>query len=446
MDLPGTKCGCREGDCGACTVLEGTCSNETINYKSIVSCLTPLVNVHGKHIVTIEGLNMQQLSPVQKAVSSNSATQCGFCTPGVVVSLTSFCLSKSKPVIGTAIASVSGNICRCTGYKSIERAASEITGLIKDKSISDPVKWLVNEKMLPDYFLTIPDRLSVIRPADSKSVLHDSIIVSGGTDLFVKRASELSEKEILSLSEKTELKSIISSGEKFSVGASVTASEIGNSELLNRTIPGIKSFLNLVASEQVRNTGTLAGNIVNASPAADLSVIFLALRSSLTLEKDGHVSNLPLNKFYTGYKSISLENDEIIRNIVFPLPEKQCLFNFEKVSRRTHLDIATVNSAVLLRTEGEMISECCLSAGGVSPFPLFLERTSAFLVGKTISFGNIAAASLIIQEEVTPISDIRGSIEYKRLLLRQLFFAHFKELFPDIIDLKELTQRGREVM
>ncbi len=124
--LPGTKIGCREGDCGACTVLMGSLENGTVSYKSIVSCLTPLVNVHGKHIVTVEGINTGHLSPVQKALVDNSATQCGFCTPGIVMSLTAFSLADTKPTAETAIASVSGNICRCTGYKSIEKAAEAI--------------------------------------------------------------------------------------------------------------------------------------------------------------------------------------------------------------------------------------------------------------------------------------------------------------------------------
>jgi xanthine dehydrogenase small subunit len=161
-DLHGTKVGCREGDCGACTVLEGTLKDGRLTYKSIVSCLTPLVNVHGKHIVTIEGIYTGSLSPVQKAFIENNATQCGFCTPGFVMSLTAHCLSKEKSDKQKAIASISGNICRCTGYKSIEKAAEDINGLIQSKSMEEPVNWLFENGFLPDYFLKIPERLSKI--------------------------------------------------------------------------------------------------------------------------------------------------------------------------------------------------------------------------------------------------------------------------------------------
>jgi xanthine dehydrogenase small subunit len=440
MDLPGTKCGCREGDCGACSVLEGEYINGRVNYKSIVTCLTPLANIHGKHIVTIEGLNMKQLSPVQKAVADNSATQCGFCTPGIVVSLTSFCLSSEKPDFRGALAAVSGNICRCTGYKSIEKASAEITDLVRDKTINNPVEWLVTNKFLPDYFLTIPGRLSLITPMVNGSESDDSILLGGGTDLMVKRAAELLEKEIIPLSYNSTTKGIFSSNGKCIIGASSSLSEIGKSELLNRYIPGLSAFLNLIASEQIRNTGTLAGNIVNASPAADPVVIFLALRSTLSIAgKDGKVRSVLLKDFYKGYKKTDLGTDETIINISFRKPEQPELFNFEKVSRRTNLDIASVNSAISITIDGELIKECSISAGGVSPVPLFPEKTSSFLEGKPVTSENILAAASILQEEISPISDIRGSEAYKRLLMRQLFFAHFIKLFPGTIDISGIT-------
>ena len=440
MDLPGTKCGCREGDCGACTVLEGTFSNGRLSYKSIVSCLTPLANVHGKHIVTIEGLNMQHLTPIQNAVVMNSATQCGFCTPGLVMSLTSYCLSSEKPSITGAVASVGGNICRCTGYKSIERAASEISGLIHDKTITNPVAWLVGNKFLPEYFLTIPERLALIPPSVTGYSQPENLLVAGGTDLMVKRATELSEKNITTLSDRIDLKGITSYAGRCKIGASSTIAEIADSKLITGNIPGFASFMKLIASEQVRNTGTLAGNIVNASPAADLTIIFLALGASLAIAgKDDRRRIVQLKEFFNGYKITDLGKDEYISSISFRLPGKPALFNFEKVSRRTHLDIASVNSAIHIVTEVDTITSCSLSAGGVGPFPLFLEKTSAFLEGKELTSDNIIEAGSMIQEEIAPISDIRGSLEYKRLLLRQLFFAHFIKLFPGILDVSRIT-------
>ncbi len=438
--LPGTKAGCREGDCGSCTVLEGTLEDGKVTYKSIVSCLTPLGNVHGKHIVTIEGINMEYLSPVQKTIMDNSATQCGFCTPGIIMSLMSWCLSGDKVLKGQAIAAVSGNICRCTGYKSISRAAEEISEYLKDKNTSDPVRWLVERNFLPGYFLSIPQRLAEITHIKTQDDVTGNIIIAGGTDLMVKRAEELSDREVTPFFDRSDLKGIAAFDGKCIIGASCTATDIAQSPLINEVIPGVAAFLSLVASEQVRNMSTLAGNIVNASPAADLAIIFMALESSLGIDKSGHIHQIPLTDFYTGYKKVKMERDEFIRNISFRLPRKPVMFNFEKVSRRTHLDIASVNSAILLRTEGNRIIHCSISAGGVSPVPLFLQRTSIFLEGKLLTPDLITEAVTIIQEEIAPISDIRGSSRYKRLLMRQLFFAHIIKLFPGLLDVNDITK------
>src|SRR5690606_8899877 len=160
--LTGTKTGCREGDCGACTVLAGALSGGTVIYRSAVSCLMPLGNAQGKHIVTIEGINTGHLSHIQQSMVSNGAIQCGFCTPGIVMSLVAESTSHKESTTDSVISSIAGNICRCTGYKSIERAAQEIAAALADKDVTDPVRWLVERQQLPDYFLGIPERLSSI--------------------------------------------------------------------------------------------------------------------------------------------------------------------------------------------------------------------------------------------------------------------------------------------
>lgn len=437
MDLPGTKAGCREGDCGACTVIEGTLSNGFVKYKSIVSCLTPLGNVHGKHIVTIEGLNTEQLSPVQKAVVDNSATQCGFCSPGFVMSLTAHCLTPEKSTKEKAIASVSGNICRCTGYKSIEKAAEDITDLLKNKNKADPLTWLTGRSFLPGYFLTIHDRLSQIENNHNDSI-DNEMIIAGGTDLMVQKAERLAESNIRSFQDKKGLKGIKAENGTCVIGASATLSEIETSPVINKYIPEISSYFKLVSSEQIRNMGTIAGNIVNASPIGDLTILFLALNAEVNISSSGSDRSVPLRDFFHGYKKTDIRKNEFVVSISFPFNDKPILFNFEKVSKRTYLDIASVNSAIQIIMESEKIKECYLSAGGVSPVPLFLNKTCEFLTGKTIAPSVILQANTILQEEVLPISDVRGSKEYKRLLLRQLFFAHFIKLFPGSMNLNDI--------
>lgn len=437
MDLPGTKVGCREGDCGACTVLEGSLENGTAIYKSINSCLTPLVNANGKHIVTIEGINMENLSPVQKAFYDNSSTQCGFCTPGFIMSLTSHMFSKELTDSKKAIASISGNICRCTGYKSIEKAADEISVLLTEKDTRDPVSWLVSKKYIPEYFSGISGKLKGLKNEPELSEKNASLI-AGGTDLMVQRAAELAEINVRSFAGRKDLKGIHIKNGKCITGAASTMSEIEQSSIFNEIIPEIGSYFKLISSEPIRNMATIAGNIVNASPIGDLTIIFLALDSEIIIEGTNGEKSISLKDLYTGYKKLKIRKGEIVKSVNFKIPSKPVLFNFEKVSKRRHLDIASVNTAIRLKMENNMIDECSLSAGGVGPIPLFLTKTSAFLTGKSITSKTLSEANEIMQKEISPISDVRGSAEYKRLLLRQLFFGHFIKFFPGKVNLNEI--------
>lgn len=185
--LTGTKIGCREGDCGACTVLIGELVDGELRYRSYTSCLTPLGNVQGKHVVTIEGLNRAEgLSPVQQAMSDCSATQCGFCTPGFVISLAQFCLGAKNPSYQNAIAAIDGNICRCTGYKSIERAARQVTGLLTERGAGDLLQFAVDKEIVPAYFSTIQSRLQAIHAQLNGTATGSNgqaFRVGGGTDL-----------------------------------------------------------------------------------------------------------------------------------------------------------------------------------------------------------------------------------------------------------------------
>lgn len=435
--LAGTKIGCREGDCGACTILLGREFDGQMYYESMTSCITPLGNAAGKHVVTIEGLNMDDLAPVQQFMVKCGGTQCGFCTVGFVVSLSGYCLSTDQPTVQGAISTVDGNICRCTGYKSIERAAEKLVSKLEKKALSNPVPWLVENGFLPGYFIDIPERLSGLK----EPVLPDngSVVVGGGTDLYVQQHDELVEQEEVELVlNKPDFKSIIRQGDTMTIGAAATATDLMQSQEMNEIIPNLYSHLKLVSSTPIRNMGTIAGNLVNASPIGDLTVFFLALDSKITLRSNvGKERELPLKDFFIGYKKLDKEPDENLVRISFPIPSES-RFNFEKVSKRTYLDIASVNTAIGITVSGGIIEGVHLSAGGVGPTPMFLQETCSFLTGKVLSEKLLAEANEVIQSEVSPISDVRGSADYKRTLLRQLFFAHFAELYPEHIEAGEL--------
>ncbi len=431
--LFGTKIGCREGDCGACTVLVGSLENGDLKYQTMTSCLMPLSNAQGKHIVTIEGVNMEKLSPVQQAMVENNGTQCGFCTVGFVMSLTAFALSENI-TYELAIAAFDGNICRCTGYKSIERAAYDIVQNLQSKPEKERLKWLVETGFIPAYFLAIEAQLKELKKNRNtpENVENQTVIVGGGTDLFVQKPEELRREKMINFYDQPQLNQIKSKDGKCFIGASTTVTDLEKSKLMLSIFPDLKSYTKLVASTPIRNMATNAGNFINASPIGDMSIFFLALDAEIVLNNNLKKRNIKLKDFFLDYKKLDKESEEFIETIVFEIPGKNAAFNFEKVSKRTHLDIASVNSACLMEIVDGTVIKIHLSAGGVGPIPKYLKETCAFMNGEKIDQNLIEDAIKIMQQEIAPISDARGSAEYKRLLLRQLFIAHMIKFFPQI--------------
>lgn len=462
QQLKGTKIGCREGDCGACTVLVGELNGESVEYKSMTSCLLALANVEGKHIVTVEGLNMEKLSPVQQAMVDESGTQCGFCTPGFVVSLSGCCMTREKVTEDLAVRAIDGNICRCTGYKSIERAATSLAAQLAAKDVQDPIGWSVQNGFLPSYFAGITDRLQAMKTDVTRSNTEqpptsNGIPLSGGTDLYVQKHDTMHHAPVRSVFNDEALKGIRIEGDQCIIGGATTAADLMNSAELKKLFPDLEKHLLLVSSTPIRNMGTLAGNFVNASPIGDLTAMFIALDATVVISSQlpvvppgdrqpdnqqpttSNARSLKLKNLYKGYKQLDKSATELLTTVRFTVPNKNTRFHFEKVSKRTYLDIASVNSAIRLEIDGDKIREAHMSAGGVAPVPKYLANTSTFLAGKPISYETVRAAIEVMNEEVAPISDARGTADYKRLLLRQLFFAHFMELFPERFTLNELV-------
>jgi xanthine dehydrogenase small subunit len=427
--LPGTKIGCREGDCGACTVLVGELKDEELKYISMTSCLMPLANAHGRHIVTIEGINLpDRLNKIQQAMADQGATQCGFCTPGFVVSLAGACLQQN---ITDPVTAIDGNICRCTGYKSIARAANTIHQLLLKRNGQAAIDFAVKEELLPSYFLDIKKRLSGISiPPNIRE--QDLPIVGGGTDLYVQKEEEVSERINRYVLNNKEQHLIREEKDRIIIGPSVTVTDLRESSLFNRAFPSFLACSKLVSSTPIRNMATLAGNFVNASPIGDMTIIFLALGTELELSGGKTTRTVPLHSFYKGYKQLEKLPHEWISAITIPKLRGKYHFNFEKVSKRTHLDIATVNTAILVEENGDVLSKVAISAGGIGPVPSLLKATSAQFENKRLSIELLDAALANIKNEIAPISDARGSSRYKTQLLLQLVKAHFHTLFPGV--------------
>jgi xanthine dehydrogenase small subunit len=439
--LVGTKIGCREGDCGACTVLVGDIRDNRLRYRSMTSCLMPLGNAAGKHIVTVEGLNRKQLTPYQQAIVDQGGSQCGFCTPGFVVSLAGFCLDEEQSSYENAIAAMDGNICRCTGYKSIERAASLLVEALSARDAQNPVGWLAANGFLPDYFTTITEWLASLQDVirrEATPPVQTHHFLGGGTDLYVQKPVEMAALKVNLLFDQPELQGIREVNGCCYIGGATTVEDLHRSAVMNTHFPHMKQFMKLVSSTPIRNMATVAGNLVNASPIGDLTVFLLALDSRIVFNDQGRQRTLPLKEFYQGYKELDKSPTEILQTVFFDLPGQAAHFNFEKVCKRTHLDIASVNSAMQLEIADGVISRAGLSAGGVAPIPFFLDQTASFLKGQKVTATTVRQAAATAQQEIAPISDIRGSAAYKRLLLRQLILAHFLAFFPSELQVEAL--------
>lgn len=432
--LTGTKRVCGEGDCGACTVLIGRWNGMQLSFSTSASCILPVAEVHHCLVITVEGLSAMVPNPIQQIMLDTGASQCGFCTPGIVLALTAFLLNSSTLSDEDARLWVEGNICRCTGYAGINRAAEAVAQTYRPllAQESDRVSWLAVNGVLPAWTADMPRRLlSFVETTDTPAPLPGTLPLAGGTDLFVQQQSKLEETPLRFLSREAIRDDIWEDDASLYIGGLATVETLRQSQRFNADMPQLTEALRLVSSQLIRQQATVAGNLVNASPIGDLTLMMLALGAELGLHCGDASRTLPLNKFYQGYKEIDLKPDELILWIRIPLGHLRHRFHFEKVSRRQHLDIASVNTALRIALNEEVIHDLALSAGGVGPVPMLLKATMMRLVGKPCTPETLQTALERLGEETAPIDDVRGTAQYKSDLLRRLITAHFIECFPD---------------
>ena len=420
------------------------------------SCLLALGELDGRQLVTIEGLATAGPTPVMLALHGEGASQCGFCSPGVVVALTAFLLGPGPYDAASAMAAVDGNLCRCTGYGSIRRAAAllaaDFSGLPADlpaRLASLAARGVVPPALAAAMALEV--RPASARSADAASAAGLPSVVSpaaarpadgppalplgGGTDYFVRNTEPDGIAPIFS-DQDPALRRIgrtsSKSGEpQLEIGAAVTLREFFASSLMREAVPGIQGYENLVASGPIRARATLSGNIANASPVADMTAMLLALGARLRLRGKAGTRELPLERFFLAYKKIDLEQEEAIEAILIPATGGGLFFSFEKASKRAHLDIAAVNSALACRVDADgTLRGVRLSAGGAGPLPLLLERASAYLEGKRADAATVREAADLAVAACAPQSDVRGSASYRSAMLKRFVWAHFMRLSP----------------
>ncbi|HUF10965.1 MAG TPA: FAD binding domain-containing protein [Rhodothermales bacterium] len=431
-ELKGTKEGCREGDCGACVVLIGDLSSEGLRYRPVTSCLVPIGSLLGKHLVTIEGLNVQGLSPVQEAIVEEGASQCGFCTPGIVVSLTGAIMDHGGNLAVEQVKdALGGHLCRCTGYRSL-KASNRIIG--ERLGAARGLHELMERGAIPLYFKSIEDRLrALVPPVSVNGETHSEYRIAGGTDLYVERGDELPHTSVDVIDADPRLEGIFDGREYVDVGAATTFEDFARSETVRAILPDIRYYMSLIASLQIRTRATLGGNVINASPIGDMTILLLALESDLVLRGREGERRVAMTSFYKGYKQMDIRPGEVLTRILIPRPRSGTRIGWEKVSKRRTLDIATVNFAAAMTASDGRIEHASVAVGGVAPVPLHLSETSRLLSGAELTPQTVAEAAGVLDDEIAPISDIRGSADYKRLLARRLLIASLTTLYPEEI-------------
>jgi len=439
--LTGTKEGCKEGDCGACMVLVGELDGSgSVVYQPVTSCLMPVAELHGKHLVTVEGLNLEELTPVQSAILEHGGSQCGYCTPGIVVSMTGLLLDPTLPVTDEGMKyALGGNLCRCTGYRSLKNCGTTLAETLAGHLDGNRLKNLIKTGVVPGWFDTAAESLRGIPEPSMASAAAPGktaqFRIAGGTDMYVQQGEHIPSANIELVQTP---KGITLEDGRVRVGAMTTFEEFGRHPELIAMMPRLPHWLELMASWQIRNRATVGGNLVNASPIGDMTSLVYALDADLELVRPAtdERRTVPMRSFFLGYKVKDLKPDELVEAIVFDASKPNERINWEKVSKRTYLDIATVNtgarftvSATKSASKNSFIETAMISIGGVAAVPFHAAKTCAFLEDKPVEPQVVRDALQVLDGEISPISDVRGSAEYKRVLTRQLVLAHFIELF-----------------
>ncbi|WP_289296044.1 xanthine dehydrogenase small subunit [uncultured Reyranella sp.] len=407
--LRGTKEGCAEGDCGACTVvLEREGRRDAVN-----ACIALLGQLDGQSVRTVEGLRGPGGGPhpVQVAMAEADATQCGFCTPGFVMSALAHASNGGTADPDAIHEALAGNLCRCTGYRPIVEAMTRIAGL----AVEPPAAPLLSPRTTSAAFdgaFFAPrslDELLALRAAHPEALL-----LAGGTDLGLLASRERKPpKAVIHLLHVPELAMISASADQITIGAAATYEAAAPT--LIEAFPALRAYLSRLGSRQIRNMGTIGGNIGTASPIGDMPPVLLALEASLTLVSPRGTRESPLDDFFLDYRKTELAPDEIIQSLSMPRLWEGETFHCDKVSKRRDQDISTVAGAYRVRIRNGRIEDARLAFGGMAATPRRARATEAALLKD-----GFAAAIAAVESDFKPLDDWRGSAAYRRQVAANL--------------------------
>lgn len=413
LGLTGTKEGCGSGECSGCTVM--------VNNETRLSCLMLAHQIDGKHITTIEGLSQKgELHPLQEAFIKYGAVQCGFCTPGMIMTALDILKKNPKPSREEIRKGISGNLCRCTGYQKIVDAIETVSSYqLPFTSYQLPVSCettrhasrIYQEKIIKKVF--IPETLEELWKIFEEE--PSWLIYAGGTDLLVKIRSGFSVNTMISIEKISKLKGIKDCDDKIWIGPSTTINQIICNPVIKKELPLLVKALNELGGHNIRNMATIGGNICTASPAGDSLTPLYLFDTELKIRSEHSVRNIAIEDFIKGPGTTDLKDGEILTGIVIKKPSDFNIHHFEKVGQRKSLAISIASFSALLRinTDG-IIEKSRFAWGSVGPTIIRSKEIDKVLTGKNLSIENLKAASELAKKAVRPVDDIRASGEYRR--------------------------------
>jgi xanthine dehydrogenase small subunit len=439
--LPGTKEGCAEGDCGACTVVIGELRGDRVEMKTVNACIQFVPTLDGKAVFTVESLKRADgaLHPVQQAMVDCHGSQCGFCTPGFVMSLWDRYLAHAeqgtRPTDSELRTAIAGNLCRCTGYRPILQAGSQMFELPQATFDRDVLRrqLLPLQRDQPLAYELAGRRFFAPRTLAQLTALRtehpDAVILAGSTDVGLWVTKQLRELgTIIYVGEVAELRTISEAGGVVRVGAGVSLTD-GYGALL-RHYPQVREMWERFASTPIRNAGTLGGNVANGSPIGDSMPWLIAVGARVVLRNATRVRSLPLEDLYVAYMKKALQPDEIVEAIEVPLPAATQRFRTYKVSKRYDSDISAVCAAFAIHLDGERITSARVAFGGVAATPKRAAQTEAALTGRVWNEATARLAAEALTVDYAPISDMRASDAYRLQTTKNLMQRFFLETRP----------------
>ena len=424
----GTKEGCAEGGCGACTVVLGELKNNEINYRAINSCITFITTLQGKQLILVEDLISKEgsLHPVQQAMVNYHGSQCGFCTPGFVMSLFSLFKKNSKFKDDEIKDSIAGNLCRCTGYQPIIKAAKSLKNKNKIDHFSKNKKKTINLlKKINNRSIVIYDKgkkyfapkyVQELKKILKKNV--DADFLSGGTDLSLAVTKERKDiSSIIYINSINELNYIRNNNKYIEVGASTPLIELES--YIKKYYPDFTKILKRYGSPQIRNVATVAGNIATASPIGDCLPLLLSLNSQIVLQGIKKNKILFLDDFFTSYRKTKLKKGQFIHSIRIPL-FKNNTFRAYKVSKRFDDDISSVCAAFNLEIVKNKVQSVRIAYGGMAAIPKRAIYCEKILLNSLVTEEIIHKAKKALEKDFKPISDMRASRLYRMEVAKNL--------------------------